>query len=79
MVIPAAVAYGVLGLVSLLVLVAFAVVFTRLERAPKPFGEERPPMPLGWPTIPPASPATSAPSVVRPVGLRALWWRSHRS
>ena len=79
MVIPNAVAYGVLVSVGVVILVVSLVVFMRLERAPKRIEEDRPPMPLGWPTIPPASPATPAASVVRPVGLRALWWRSHRS
>jgi hypothetical protein len=67
MVIPAAVAYGVLGFVGLLVLVAFAVVFTRLEHPPIPFGEERQPMPLGW-AIPPGA---AVPSGVKPAKLRA--------
>ncbi len=76
MVIPNAVAYGVLVSVGLLILLAFVVVFMRLERAPKRIEEDRPPMPLGWPTI---TPAASAASPVKPVGLRALWRRSHRS
>ena len=76
MVIPSAVAYGVLASVGLVILVAFVVVFMRLERAPKRIKEDRPPMPLGWPTI---TPAASATSPVKPVGLRALWRRSHRS
>jgi len=76
MVIPNAVAYGVLASVGLVILLAFVVVFMRLERAPKRIKEDRPPMPLGWPTI---TPAASAPSPVKPVGLRALWRRSHRS
>jgi hypothetical protein len=79
MVIPSAVAYGVLLSVGLVVLVAFLVVFMRLERAPKRIEEDRPPMPLGWPTIPHEASAASAPSAaVRPVG-RALWRRSDRS
>ena len=76
MVIPSAAAYGVLVSVGLLILLAFVVVFMRLERAPKRIEENRPPMPLGWPTI---TPAASATSPVKPVGLRALWRRSHRS
>ena len=77
MVIPIAAAYGVLASVGLLILLAFVVVFMRLERTPKRIEEkDRPPMPLGWPTI---TPAASATSPVKPVGLRALWRRSHRS
>jgi len=76
MVIPNAVAYGVLVSVGVVVLVAFVVVFMRLERAQKRIEEDRPPMPVGWPTI---TPAASATSPVKPVGLRALWRRSHRS
>jgi hypothetical protein len=76
MVIPNAVAYGVLASVGLLILLAFVVVFMRLERAPKRIEEDRPPMPVGWPTI---TPAVSATSPVKPVRLRALWRRSHRS
>lgn len=79
MVIPSGVGLGVLVSVGLLVLVAFVIVFMRLVRAPKPFGEERPPMPLGWPTIPGEASATSAPPVAKPVGLRALWRHSDRS
>ncbi len=79
MVIPNAVAYGLLACVGLLVLVVFVVVFMRLERPPKRLEEDRPPMPLGWPTIPSEASATSAPPVVKPVGFRALWRRSHRS
>jgi hypothetical protein len=79
MVIPSAVAYGVLLSVGLVVLVAFLVVFMRLERAPKRIEEDRPPMPLGWPTIPHEAFAASAPpAAVGPVG-RALWRRSDRS
>ncbi len=76
MVIPSAVAYGVLASVGLVILLAFVVIFMRLERAPKRIKEDRPPMPLGWPTIPSEA---SAASPVKPVGLRALWRRSHRS
>ncbi len=76
MVIPNAVAYGVLASVGLLILLAFIVIFMRLERAQKRIEEDRPPMPLGWPTIPSE---VSAPSPVKPVRLRALWRRSHRS
>jgi hypothetical protein len=76
MVIPNAVAYGVLVSVGLLILLAFFVVFMRVEGAPKRIKENRPPMPLGWPT---STPAASATSPVKPVGLRALWRRSHRS
>ena len=76
MVIPNAVAYGVLVSVGVVVLVAFVVVFMRLERAQKRIEEDRPPMPVGWPTI---TPAVSATSPVKPVRLRALWRRSHRS
>ena len=76
MVIPNAAAYGVLVSVGLLILLAFVVVFMRLERAPKRLEEDRPPMPVGWPTI---TPAASATSPVKPARLRALWRRSHRS
>jgi len=76
MVIPNAAAYGVLASVGLLILLVFVVVFMRLERAPKRLEEDRPPMPVGWPTI---TPAVSATSPVKPVRLRALWRRSHRS
>ncbi len=76
MVIPNAAAYGVLASVGLLILLVFVVVFMRLERAPKRLEEDRPPMPVGWPTI---TPAASATSPVKPVRLRALWRRSHRS
>jgi len=69
MVIPSAVAYGVLVSVGLVVLVAFLVVFMRLERAQKRIEEDRPPMPVGWP-ISTADAAPSAPRVVRPGGLR---------
>jgi len=47
MVIPNAVAYGVLVSVGVVVLVAFVVVFMRLERAQKRIEEDRPPMPVG--------------------------------
>jgi hypothetical protein len=73
MVIPNAVAYGVLVSVGLLILLAFLVVFMRPER-PKRIEEDRPPMPVGWPTI-----TASATSPVKPVRLRALWRRSRRS
>ncbi len=63
MVIPNAVAYGVLASVGLLILLAFVVVFMRLERAQKRIEEDRPPMPLGWPTI---SSEASATSPVKP-------------
>jgi hypothetical protein len=76
MVISNAAAYGVLVSVGLLILLAFVVVFTRLGRPPKRIEENRRPMPLGWPTIPSEA---SAASPVKPVGLRALWRRSHRS
>ena len=79
MVIPSAVASGVLLSIGLVVLVVFLVVFMLLARAPKPVEEDRPPMPLGWPTIPPAGAGPSAPSVGRPVGLRALWRRPDAS
>ena len=69
MVIPSAVAYGVLVSVGLVVLVAFLVIFMRLERAQKRIEEDRPPMPVGWP-ISTADATPSAPSVVRPGGLR---------
>jgi hypothetical protein len=75
MVIPSVVAFGVLASVSLLVLVAFVIVFMRLDRAPKRIEEDRSPMPLGWPTIPHQASAASAPPAVRPVGLRAPWRR----
>jgi hypothetical protein len=68
MVIPNAVAYGVLASVGLLILVAFVVVFMRLERAPKRIEEmDRPPTPLGW-AIPPGA---VLPAGVRPVTARA--------
>ena len=77
MVIPNAVAYGVLVSVGLLILLASVFVFMRLGRPPKRIEEkDRPPLPLGWPTI---APAASATSPVKPVGLRALSRRSHRS
>jgi len=77
MVIPNVAAYGVLVSVGLLILLAFVVVFMRLGRPPKRIEEkDRPPMPLGWPTIPSEASATSP---VKPVGLRVLWRRSHRS
>ena len=79
MVIPNAVAYGVLVSVGLLILLAFVVVFMRLGRVSKRLEEDRPPMPLGWPTIPSEASAASAPSVVKPVGPRALWRRAGRS
>jgi hypothetical protein len=79
MIIPGAVAYSVLVSVGLVVLVVFVVVFMRLERARKRIEEDRPPMPLGWPTIPHEASAGSAAPAVRPVGLRALWRRSDRS
>jgi len=53
MVIPNAAAYGVLVSVGLLILLASVFVFMRLGRPPKRIEEkDRPPMPLGWPTIP---------------------------
>ena len=73
MVIPNAVAYGVLASVGLVILLAFVVVFMRLERTPKRIEHDRPSKPVGWPT------EASATSPVKPVGLRALWRRSHRS
>jgi hypothetical protein len=45
MVIPNAVAYGVLASVGLVILLAFVVVFMRLERAPKRIEADRPPYP----------------------------------
>ena len=57
-----AVGLGILVSVGVLVLVVFVVVFMRLERAPKPLEENRPPTPLGW-AIPPGS---AVPSGVRP-------------
>lgn len=78
MVIPGAVAYGVLLFVGLSVLVAFVVVFTRLERAPKRIEADHPPTPVAWP-ISPAAAAPSAPSAVRPVGLRAVLPRADGS
>ncbi len=63
MVIPSAVAYGVLTSVGLVILLAFVVVFMRLERAPKRLEEDRPPTPLGWAI----APETSAASPVTPV------------
>ena len=69
MVIPSAVALGVLVSVGVVVLVAFVVVFMRLEHAQKRIEEDRPPMPVGWP-ISTADAAQPAPPVVRPGGLR---------
>ena len=69
MVIPTAVAYGVLAFVGLVVLVAFVVVFTRLERAQQRLEEDWPPMPVGWP-VSTADAPPSAPPMVRPGGLR---------
>jgi hypothetical protein len=57
MAIPGAVGLGALVSVGVLVLVVFVVVFMRLERTPKPFEENRPPPPLGWPISPEASAA----------------------
>ena len=61
MVIPSGVGLGVLVSVGLLVLVAFIIVFMRLQRAPKPIEENRPPPPLGWPISPEASAALKPP------------------
>ena len=69
MVIPGAVAYGILVSVGVVVLMAFVAVFMRLERAQKRIDEDRPPMPVGWP-ISTADAAPSAPPVVRPGGRR---------
>lgn len=69
MVIPNAVAYGVLVSVGVVVLVAFVVVFMRLERAQQRLEEDRPPMPVGWP-ISTAAATPSAPPGVRPGGRR---------
>jgi hypothetical protein len=75
MIIPSAVAYGVLASVGLLVLVAFVFVFMRLERAPKPTEEkDRPPTPLGW-ALPPGA---AVPSGVKPAKLRAAASRPDR-
>jgi hypothetical protein len=71
MVIPSAVAYGVLVSVGLVVLVVFLVVFMRLERAPKRIEEDRPPTPVGW-AIAREAAAPSAPSVASPAGRRDL-------
>jgi len=65
MVIPGAVAYGVLVSVGLVVLVVFVVVFVRLERAPKRIKQDRPSMPVGWAIAPEAS-AASPVKLVRP-------------
>jgi hypothetical protein len=75
MVIPSAVAYGVLASVGLLVLVAFIVVFMRLDRAPERIEDDRPPMPLGW-AIPPGA---AVPSGVKPAGLPAAASRTDGS
>jgi len=69
MVIPGAVAYGILVSVGVVVLMVFVAVFMRLERAQKRIDEDRPPMPVGWP-ISTADAAPSAPPVIRPGGLR---------
>ena len=67
MVILSAAAYGVLGSVGLMILVAFVVVFMRLERAPKRIKENPPPTLVGWAI----APKGSAASPVRPVTSRA--------
>lgn len=71
MVIPNAVAYGVLVSVGVVVLVVFLVVFMRLERAPKRIEEDRSPTPVGW-AIAPEADAPSAASVASPAGRRDL-------
>lgn len=74
MVIPNAVAYGVLASIGLLVLVAFLVVFMRLERRPpKRIEHDQPARPLGWPISPEPSAA------LRPVRSRAAASRPDRS
>ena len=70
MVIPGAVAYGVLLFVGLVILVVFVFVFTRLERAPKRIDEDRPPTPVGWPTAPEASAASPVRRLERPTHER---------
>jgi hypothetical protein len=61
--VPSEVVFGVLASVGVLILVAFVVVFMRLERAPKRIEEDRSPTPVGWPI----SPAAAAPSPARPI------------
>lgn len=70
MVIPNAVAYGVLASVGLVVLVAFVVIFMRLGRAPKRIEEDRP-RPVGW-AIAREAAGPSAASVASPAGRRDL-------
>jgi hypothetical protein len=57
MAITNALAYGALATVGFLILLAFVLVFWRLERAPKPTEKDRPPPPIGWPVSPEASAA----------------------
>jgi hypothetical protein len=57
MAIPNALAYGALATVGFLILLAFVVVFWRLERAPRRTEEDRPPPPIAWPISPEASAA----------------------
>jgi hypothetical protein len=71
MVIPNAVAYGVLVSVGVVVLVVFLVVFMRLERVPKRIEKDRPPAPVGW-AIAPEAAAPSAASVASPAGRHDL-------
>lgn len=72
MVIPVAVAYGVLFSIGLLVVAAFALVFWWRERVPTPFVKDRPP-PIAWPISPEAS------ATHRPVRPRAAASRPYRS
>jgi len=73
MVIPSAVAYGVLFSVALLVLAACAFVFWWRERVPKHTDKHRPPPPIAWPISPEASAALT------PVKPRAAASRPDRS
>ena len=57
MVLPNALAYGALATAGFLILLAFVIVFWRLERAPKPTEKDRPPPPIAWPISPEASAA----------------------
>ena len=65
-------AYAVLATVGFLILLASVLVFWRLERAPEPTEEDRPPLPLGWPISPEAS------AVLRPGRRRAAASRPDR-
>jgi hypothetical protein len=65
-----ALAYGALATIGFLILLAFALIFWRLERAPRPAEKDRPPPPIAWPISPEASaalrPARSGAAASRP-------------